>query len=278
MVLKSFSKINLSLNVNKRLKSGSHDIQSLFCLINLSDKIKILKIKSNKDKIQFKGPFAKLVKKNNNTVSKLLKLLRSLKLIESYYSITISKNIPVFAGLGGGTSNAAFILKHLLDKKINESLLKKIELIIGSDLRLFFKKNGFLKKLGSVTQIAIKQKLYFVLIKPKVKCSTKLIYSKVKTYSKKELFNKNNFNTTKKYLKYILEKRNDLQFIVEKKYPSIKKLLLSIQKERGCHISRMTGSGSVCYGLFKNQIDAKKALYNLKIKYPNFWVSLAKTV
>ena len=63
-----------------------------------------------------------------------------------------------------------------------------------------------------------------------------------------------------------------------KKYPSIKKLLLSIQKERGCHISRMTGSGSVCYGLFKNQIDAKKALYNLKIKYPNFWVSFAKTV
>ena len=277
MVLKSYSKINLSLNVNNRVKNGLHEIQSLFCLINLSDKIKIFKIKSNKDKIYFKGPFAKLVKKNNNTVSKLLKLLRSLKLIESYYSITIFKNIPVFAGLGGGTSNAAFILKHLLDKKISENLIKKIELIIGSDLRLFFKKNGFLKRLCSATQVAIKQKLYFVLIKPKLKCSTKLIYSKVKGYSKKEQFNKNNFNTTKKYFKYILKNRNDLQLIAEKKYPSIKKLLLSIQKERGCHISRMTGSGSVCYGLFKNQIDAKKALYNLKIKYPNFWISFAKT-
>ena len=63
MVLKSFSKINLSLNVNKRLKNGLHDIQSLFCLINLSDKIKILKIKINKHKIQLKGPFAKLLKK-----------------------------------------------------------------------------------------------------------------------------------------------------------------------------------------------------------------------
>ena len=117
-----------------------------------------------------------------------------------------------------------------------------------------------------------------IFVQPKIKCSTKLIYSKVKSYSNKEQFRKSNINTIKKYLNYLSESRNDLQFIVEKKYPFIKKLLSSIQKERGCHFSRMTGSGSVCYGLFKNQIDAKKALYNLKIKYPDLWVSFAKTV
>ena len=277
MVLKSFSKINLTLKVNKKLKNGLHDIQSFFCLINLSDKIKIFKIKSNKDRIIFKGPFAKLVKKND-TVFKLLKLLRSLKLIKSFYSITISKNIPIFAGLGGGTSNAAFILKHLLKKKISKNIFNNIESSIGSDLRLFFKKKGFLMSLDTVTEIKLNQKFYFVLVQPKIKCSTKLIYSKVKSYSNKEQFRKSNINTIEKYLNYLLESRNDLQFIVEKKYPFIKKLLSSIQKERGCHFSRMTGSGSVCYGLFKNQIDAKKALYNLKIKYPDLWVSFAKTV
>ncbi len=278
MVLESFSKINLSLKVNKKFKNGLHDIQSFYCLINLSDKIKIFKIKGKKDKIYFNGTFSKFVNKNNNTVSKLLKLLRSLKLIKSYYSVTISKNIPVFAGLGGGTSNAAFILNYLLNKKISDNLLKKIESKIGSDLRLFFEKKGFLKSLGSTTEIKLKQKLFFVLVQPKIKCSTKLIYSKVKNYSKKDQFGINKTITFTKYLNYILKSRNDLQFIVEKKYPLVKKLLTSIQNERGCHISRMTGSGSVCYGLFKNQIDARKALFNLKIKYPNLWVSFAKTV
>ena len=58
----------------------------------------------------------------------------------------------------------------------------------------------------------------------------------------------------------------------------IKKLLIAIRNEQGCCFSRMTGSGSVCYGLFKDQITAKKALNKLKIKFPKFWISFAKTV
>ena len=79
-------------------------------------------------------------------------------------------------------------------------------------------------------------------------------------------------------MKYLSKNRNDLQFIVEKKYPVIKRLLNDIQNEKGCGFSRMTGSGSVCYGLFKDQIAAKKALKKLRYKYPKFWFSFAKTV
>ena len=123
MVLNSYSKINLSLSVNNKLKDGLHEIQSYFCLINLSDKIQIRKSKKKKDKILFKGPFARHIKINNNSVSNLLKLLRNLSLISSYYSVVVTKNIPIFGGLGGGTSNAAFILKFLLKNRINESLM-----------------------------------------------------------------------------------------------------------------------------------------------------------
>ena len=63
-----------------------------------------------------------------------------------------------------------------------------------------------------------------------------------------------------------------------RKYPHIKKILTNIKNEKGCFLSRMTGSGSVCYGLFRDQIVAKKALNKLKNKYPKFWFSLAKTV
>ena len=99
MVLKSFSKINLSLNINSKLKNGLHDIQSYYCLINLFDKIKIRKIDKKKDKVVFFGPFVKHIKKSNNSITNLLKLLRKLELISGYYSVNVIKNIPVFSGL-----------------------------------------------------------------------------------------------------------------------------------------------------------------------------------
>ena len=142
MIIKSYSKINLTLKVNSKSRNGLHEIQTLYSWINLIDKIKIIKVKKDKEKISFKGPFAKLVKNKNNSVYKVIKKLRELNLISNYYSIEITKNIPVFGGLGGGTSNAAFLLKYLLRSKINNSLLNKFKNVIGSDLRLFFKDQG----------------------------------------------------------------------------------------------------------------------------------------
>ena len=277
MVLKSFSKINLSLNINSKLKNGLHDIQSYYCLINLFDKIKIRKIDKKKDKVVFFGPFVKHIKKSNNSITNLLKLLRKLELISGYYSVNVIKNIPVFSGLGGGTSNAASVLKFLLKGKVSKKILEKVEKLIGSDLRLFFHKQGFLQNLRTIKTIK-KQKLFFLLSRPNIICSTKKIYSKVKKYSKKKKFNFQKMNNKKSFIKYILEQNNELQSIVEKEYPSIKILLKDINTEKGCHFSRMSGSGSVCYGLFNNESNAKKALNKIKTKHPKFWFSIAKTV
>ncbi len=277
MVLNSYAKINLSLKINSKNKNDLHEIQSFFCLIDLVDKIKIKKIKTKKDKIIFKGPFAKLVNKSNNSIINLLNLLRDLKLISNHYSVNVKKNIPIFSGLGGGTGNAASIFKHLIKKKIEKPLLYQIEKKIGSDFRLFFYQQGFLRKLGSIIKFK-KQKMFFVLIQPDVKCSTKEIYSRVQVFSTKRTFNSNKTKTKLKLISHLSKSRNELQSVVEKKYPIVKDLLKDIKKEQGCYFSRMTGSGSVCYGIFNNRIKARKALNNLKIKYPKFWSSLAKTV
>ena len=153
MVLKSFAKINLSLSVNRKLKNNYHDIQSLYCLIDIFDKIYIKKIKSNKDKINFTGPFSKGIKKKNNSITKLLKILRKKKLISNFYDIRVFKQIPVFAGLGGGTSNAVTILKFLLNKEIKLKLLNEIIDKVGSDMRLFFYKQGIMQNLKTVSKI-----------------------------------------------------------------------------------------------------------------------------
>ena len=278
MVLKSYAKLNLSLSVNRKIKKRLHEIQSYYCLINLSDKIKIRKIKEKKDRIFFKGPFIKHIKKSDNSIINLLKLLRGLKLISNYYSLTVIKNIPTFSGLGGGTSNAAFILRFLLKGKISEYILNKVEKLIGSDLRLFFFNQGFLENLKTIKVIKKKQRLFFLLSRPNINCSTSEIYSKVKSYSKKTKFNFHKINTKKKFINHLSVEKNELQSIVEKKYPLIKKLLTDLSFEKGCYFSRMSGSGSVCYGLFNSESSAKKAFNKIKAKYPKFWFSIAKTV
>ena len=279
MILKSFSKINLTLNVNRKLKKNKlHDIQSYFCLINLSDQIKIKKIKGRKDIVKFKGKFSKYVKKTNNSIVDALAILREKNLISDYYSVLVDKKIPVFSGMGGGTSNAACLIKYLTRNKINKNLSSILDKKIGSDLKLFFYEQGFLKNLKTVNDFRRKYTLYFLLVYPNIRCSTGYVYSKVKEYSLKSKYSFSKINDKSKLIDFLINKNNDLQSIVENKYPIIKKLIIEIGQKKGCYFSRMTGSGSVCYGVFKSEKTAKAALNGIKLKYPKCWLSVAKTI
>lgn len=278
MLIKSYAKINLSLTIIKKIrKKRLHDIQSQFCLINLFDTISIKTNKKNVDKISFNGPHSKYVKKSNNSIQKILKIMRNFNLISNYYSIKIYKQIPVFAGLGGGSSNAASLLNFLSKRKIEDKIFNKIINLAGSDLRLFFYNQGVLQNLEKVVKFKKKYNLFFLVVYPNIKCSTKEVYSKVKNYNKKKVL-KQNYKNKAALINQIFNFKNDLQSIVEKKYPLIQKLLLNISNEKGCYFSRMTGSGSACYGLFRDKRSSKVALKRLRKKYPKFWFSIAKTI
>ena len=117
-IIKSYAKINLSLGVIGRLKSGYHKIESLVSFLNLYDEIKIKKINNKNHKIKFYGKFAKGIRRNN-TIFNLLKILDNKKLLNNQkYLIKIKKNIPQKAGLGGGSMNASSIIKLFISKKI----------------------------------------------------------------------------------------------------------------------------------------------------------------
>ena len=279
MILKSFSKINLSLKVNKKLKNSRlHEIQSYFCLVNLCDDIKIKKIKDQKDIIRFRGKFSKYIKKSSNSVIDVLNILRERNLISSYYSVSINKKIPVFGGMGGGTSNAIYLVKHLTRNKIDKNLLKVLSKRIGSDVRIFLYHQGFISNLKKIYSFQKKHSLYFLLVYPTIKCSTKYIYSKVRKFSQKSDFSFKKIEVKNKFIKLLIGENNNLQSIVENKYPTIKRLIIEIRQRKGCYFSRMTGSGSVCYGVFKSKKSAKAALNIIKVKYPKYSSWVAKTI
>ena len=279
-MIKSYSKINLFLKVLKKNIKGLHDIQSTTMLLTLHDKIIIKKTKKNKDIVVFSGPFKKNINTKLNTITSTLSLLRSQNLINpnKKYKIIVNKQIPVFAGLGGGTGNAAAVIKYFLKKKLNIKLLEIFEQKIGSDLRLFFFNHIFQKNLKKIIKFKKKYKFYFLLIYPNIKSSTQEVYSNVKKFNTPLKIDPSKILSKKKYNKFLINESNDLQIIVQKKHKKIQSILNLISLQKKCLFSRMTGSGSVCFGVFDNKESASLAVKVLKKKFPNYWCVLTKSI
>ena len=282
-VLNSYAKINLFLKVGKKInKKKLHDIQSLVFLINLSDKISIKKINYPKDSIKFTGKFNNNIKKSDNSIKKSLYLLRKKKIIKKNisYQINVKKNIPVFSGLGGGSSNAATIIRYFLRrKKLLKNNIEYFSEKLGSDLGLFFKsKKIFQKNLSTIIDFKQSYNFYILLVYPYFKCSTKEIYSKLKTFDKIQAQN-NYFKGNKfKFINTLKSTTNSLQKVVISKFPEVANILEEMKTIKKCQFSRMTGSGSACFALFLNKRDGTLALRQIKKKFPKFWCVLCKTI
>ena len=277
--INSWAKINLSLNVIKKLSNKFHNIESLITFIKIYDEIKIKILNEREHKIYFTGKFSKGIPKNN-TILKLLKLLEKKKIIKNKkFEIKIKKNIPQKSGMGGGSMNAASVLKYLIKKKIIKISNKKaleVAYKVGSDVVLGLeRKNSILFKNGEVGRLKNKINLHVLITKPNIDCSTKDIYANVKKYSK-SLYNNKNKRFFKK--SYLAESRNDLENVVFKKYPKIKSLKYFILNLPNILFARMTGSGSALVAYFKSKKAANNAAKVFKSKYKNYWYIVSKTI
>ncbi len=276
--IKSHAKINLMLNVTGK-SSFLHKIESIISFVSLHDVIMINKIKSNKHKISFSGKFSNNIEKNN-TVYKLLNILEKKKLLYNQkFRIKINKQIPIKAGLGGGSMNAASILKYFIKKKIIKISLKEISRIcklIGSDVILGIKStNCILTSKNKIKYYYNCKKFYTLIVKPNFGCSTKFIYSNVKKFNKPQLShpNKKMFN-----LKYLENARNFLEPIALKEYPRLKQIKLFLSKLSKPVLVRMTGSGSAFVAYYNSEKECKYAKKMFNKKYKNYWCIASKTI
>ena len=282
--IKSYCKINLSLKVLKKLNSGYHNIISLITFCDLHDVISISRIRNLKDEISFSGKFKKGINKKSNTITKVLNLLRSIKLLENQaFKINVRKNIPHGSGLGGGSSNAADLLNYFNSKmklKLSKNKIKKLAGQIGFDVLVNLKKrNTFLTgKRGEILRLNQKFKLNLLIVYPNLICLTKKIYErnrKINLSKPQSIFYiKNN----KKLINLLKNENNDLEKTVIKIYPKVKKIIDCIKSQKGCYFSRITGSGSACIGIFSNMKNAIYAQKLIKLKYPKYWCAVSKTI
>ena len=277
MKLKSFAKINLFLEVIGKYENNFHIINSIVSRINLYDEILI---KKNKELIvSFKGQFGPLVE--NNNINLLFETLIQEKLIDdSGFIIEIDKNIPVGAGLGGGSSNVATILNFLED---NDYIKKEGKLLIsrkiGSDIEFFLEENSaLLSGKGEVeSRFTIPTNEFVLLIYPQRMLSTKDVYSQNQIIDKKSIFN---INTSNQLLfdEVMSKTSNSLEESAMKICKEIREIKNILIADKECQYARMTGSGSCYFGIYKSEKDAKNAEKDLLNQYSDWWTCVTKLI
>ncbi len=276
--IKSHAKINLALNVVGK-NSSLHKIESIVAFVDLHDVIMIKKSSSNNHSISFKGKFSKNIKKKN-TISVLLEILEKKNLLNNKkFKIIINKKIPNKAGLGGGSMNAANILKFFIKKKIikiNRKKIIEVCKLIGSDVILGLNStNTIITAKNEIKTFKKSKKFYTLIVKPNFGCSTKDIYAHLRKFYKPKFSQpeKKMFN-----LNYLKKMNNTLEYIALSKYPKLRTIKSYLESLSNQAFVRMTGSGSAFVAYFQSKERCERAKKMFGQKYKNYWCIVSKTI
>ena len=269
------AKVNLFLNIiGQRSNGGYHDIQSYFLKLSLADELYI----QPSDKINCSVEGKSIAREN--IVLKTIHYFSQIYNISKGINVHIKKNIPIAAGLGGGSSNAAAVLKLLPKlwnvKGISEKQLKDIAIKIGADVPFFLKnQSAFVEGIGDMsTPLELGWSPFIILINPGIEIFTKDVYEGIIKGNFSRKIEANSDAITNE----IFYGKNDLEQYAKEKYPIIRQLIEEVKDQENCIISRMSGSGSTCFGIFEKKNDVVNAVNNLSKIYPNFWIHYEKVV
>ena len=251
------AKINLGLNIVEKRPDGYHNLETVFYPINLQDALEVNLLEGEEDfSLKVSGvPIEG--ESENNLVVKAYRLLKKDYPEMPAIDIHMYKHIPTGAGLGGGSADAAFMIKLLNDKfKLNLSIEKMEEYaaILGADCAFFIQnKPVFATGIGNIfepIQLSLKG-YYLVLVKPDIFVSTKDAFAHIiptqPTQSLKEII-RMPVETWRATMK------NDFEDSVFQKFPEIAAIKDKLY-DLGAVYASMSGSGSSVYGIFREQVE-----------------------
>ncbi|MEJ5226857.1 4-(cytidine 5'-diphospho)-2-C-methyl-D-erythritol kinase [Thermodesulfovibrio sp.] len=278
-IFKSPAKINWALYILKKRVDGYHDIVSLINTVDLYDTL--IFEKSSSIEVHCNYP----IRTENNLVYKAAKLLQEYKQIKEGVKITVRKEIPIGAGLGGGSSNAAITMKALNELwKLSLTLeeLNNLAMQIGSDVPFFLNTPLCLVegKGDKITPLKIEKTYHLLIVKPSFSISTRWAYESFDAESQLtenyEKINNNIWLLYKQLCEGVIDNKclwNDLEQAVVKKYREIdflKRKLLS----SGAVASLMSGSGSTVYGVF----ESKESAIAASKEFIGYWTRVVQTL
>ncbi len=267
------AKINLFLHVGARRADGFHPLQSLAVFTELGDGLAIEPASDLSLKID--GPFAKgLDGEGDNLV------LRAARALDTQGAkLTLTKNLPVASGIGGGSADAAAALRGLnalWNGGKDSAALCGIAAALGSDIPVCVTSTpSFMEGRGEILRAPDSMpRLPMLLVNPRVAVPTKDVFAGLKDRSGANMtLPRGRFRDTADLLRFLETTRNDLEAPAAALQPVIGEVLTAMAALPGALLTRMSGSGATCFGIFADDDCCARAAQILKEAAPDWWIA-----
>ena len=272
---KGCAKINLALHVIGFKEDGYHILDSIVIFTDIFDSLFFKKNKKNM--LSFKGEFSNALNGKKNSILEALNLFENV--LTEHFSINLEKNLPLGAGLGGGSADAAavirFITNHFRHQMPSPIAISKIGADVPACVLSVASRVGGIGEIVKPIDISGID-LWIVLVNPRIFVSTGSIFEQVIEKHNAPLEPFAHFGSTDQFIDYLKGQRNDLQAVTTNKFPEIKQVLDTIEKTQDVLLSRMSGSGSTCFGLYRSQEIAKRAVSYINKKNNKWWIKFSR--
>jgi 4-diphosphocytidyl-2-C-methyl-D-erythritol kinase len=277
------AKINLFLHVGEMREDGYHALESLVVFAETADRLEF--VPANEFSLTFEGPFGReLVREKDNLVLRAARLLHSeLGQGRAGARITLQKNLPVASGIGGGSADAAATLRgldRLWQLDAPEGALLDLAARIGSDVpACLLSQPCWMEGRGErVRKLPAFPQLPLVLVNPGLAVPTAPVFANLNARTGLGAISPPGHGIANLWdlLAYLADAGNDLEAPAARLVPVIEDVLAALDREPGCALAQMSGSGATCFGLFHQEQYALGAAERIAQDHPDWWVRVSR--
>ncbi|API92311.1 4-diphosphocytidyl-2-C-methyl-D-erythritol kinase [Virgibacillus pantothenticus] len=262
---KAPAKINLSLDVLSKRCDGYHNVEMIMTTIDLADRIRLFELPEDRIEISLESRFVPSDKRNLAYQAALV--LKQIYGIRKGVHISIEKNIPVSAGLAGGSADAAAVLKglnRLWELKISQAELAQLGALLGTDVPFcIYGRTGLAKGRGEIVEaLPSPPPCWVVLAKPDIGVSSRTIFQRIVVEDLVHPETRRVMNALEEgsFEKLCLSLGNALEPLTMGQHPEVQQIK-NVLQQAGASGVLMSGSGPTVYGLVEHESKAKR-IYN----------------
>jgi 4-diphosphocytidyl-2-C-methyl-D-erythritol kinase len=266
------AKINMTLHVTGRRGDGYHMLDSLVMFADIGDRVTVRRAATSS--LEVTGPMAENTPLGDDNL-----VLRAARMMGVNAHVTLEKTLPISAGIGGGSSDAAATLRALSEltgKPIPDDLLS-----LGADAPVCcVAPVGAARMSGvgeKITPMPDLPELHAVLVNPNIPVMTAEVFRRLAKRDNAPMPDPIPTGTEAgPLIEWLKEQRNDLQEPAIASEPVIQQVFSTLEVTPGCMLTRMSGSGGTCFGIYAAAETAASAAGRLQESHPGWWVAVTR--
>lgn len=270
------AKLNLYLHVTGRRDDGYHLLDSLVIFADAADRIDA--VPADAVSLDYTGPFVdSLPAPEDNLVFRAATELASMFGIDAGAHLTLTKNLPVASGIGGGSADAAAALRALIrlwQLPPDDARISRLALSLGADVPVcLMARPAVMRGIGEdLRLLGTFPELPLVLVNPGVQVSTPAVFKARNGDFSPSVDWPDATTEAADVIATLSETGNDLEAPAKSLAPAVADVVAALETQTGVKLARMSGSGATCFGVFASMDAAEAAAEAISVKKPDWWV------